>query len=685
VRVPLSIVPGGVATVAILIATGCWKLEYSELGQGAVAFDPVAGAPEGWMVSFHKLPLECPDGEQTQVYVVHPEASDGPIPYAVVYHSGALDWVFAASLGNPLAGPSYQPESHLGSEWAFRQVFTTLGMYPAEDPVEPSTGALVAALAEAGVASVLPANCWGDLWHDYPGLVDNDYTKDGFSRQGRTAAEFAWRLVAEYEEFSPIVNVTLSVPPDPEHVYAFGIGEGGRAVGELYHHGYAPRSFAVDSPLDDVSFYWDQLAPNDELLLGLDRIFPGGPEGSLVGSLATAPYLPERMALIVGTADPRLPDDAVAPLIARLEAEDDAWINEVDAQGHTHINADIVLARAVVSYVLEAPAWDAPEIEEPEELSPYAWCTAVAERDDGLDGAIEAIDVSTYDGSGVIDRLARDFDNDGRDDELSEYNDAGLLAKLRVDEDDDGTFDADNGYSYDDRGRLLTWTYDAGANGSINASCSYAWTDDAVQRPIQLVESCDDHGDGVVDRIDTTEIVYGWSPPSDTGDTGDTAAKPAGPGDPPDTVVAHLVDRGTDGSVDELLVYTYPWDDGEYARPTSLEVDLGVDGVIEERSEWAYNNLDQLTFEGHDSDGNGSLDFVALYGWDKEDHLITEQIDPDGDATFDILWTYSYDGYWRPLLATGDELVDGSPNVLIETAWTCEPPDTTDITDTGAE
>ena len=186
------------------LAVGCWKLEPAELPPGQVHFDPTVGGPEGWLVDSFELPIECPDGESSRIYVVYPKDAESDLPVAVFFHSGSFDYVISPSATDPLAGHHYADTSRLESEWGQRRVFMALGMYPDDSPAEDHQGALATALAEQGVAMVLPANCWGDLWHNHEGESDNDVTTDLFFRNGRAAAIMAHQIAAlpgKAEEF----------------------------------------------------------------------------------------------------------------------------------------------------------------------------------------------------------------------------------------------------------------------------------------------------------------------------------------------------------------------------------------------------------------------------------------------------------------------------------------------------
>ena len=126
---------------AIPIATlmvGCWKDDYAVIPPDVLRFQPTAaGAPEGWLVAPLEVALECPDGENARLYVLYPESvaeDDAPTPMAaaVLYPSGAFDFVYAPEPGDPLAGSHFADPDRLSREWAIRQIFWTLGMVPVE-------------------------------------------------------------------------------------------------------------------------------------------------------------------------------------------------------------------------------------------------------------------------------------------------------------------------------------------------------------------------------------------------------------------------------------------------------------------------------------------------------------------------------------------------------------------------
>lgn len=333
----------GVGLVAL--ATGCWKDVYQEVPPDVFEFQPEAGGPPDWRVSPLQVPLTCPDGEDATFYALYPEsASDGsPLPAAVLYHSGSFDYVYAAQPGDPLTGSHFADPSRLDSGWAVHQVFATLGMYPELDDVEIHDGRLPAALAEAGIAVLLPANCWGDLWADEPGAVDNDFASDLFARQGRAAAEWAYQFLAD-PTFAPLFGVELPFVADPAAVWAIGLGEGGRAVMEVASADrdgdgvpdHTIAGAAVDSPPDDLRIYFADPGLYASTVVGLSRIYPGGAEQTASGSVWSAP-LPERFAYLYSAGDPAVVTGTNDAALARL-AGTAAWVDGADGVGHVRLN-----------------------------------------------------------------------------------------------------------------------------------------------------------------------------------------------------------------------------------------------------------------------------------------------------------------------------------------------------------
>lgn len=328
-----------------LVLAGCWKVDRAVIEAGAVDFSPSGVTVQGWTVRESPIDLECPDGRPARLVLVHPVRPDGPVPTALLFHSGSFDFVQDPTPGSPLEGEHFARPDRLEMPWAVRQAYATLGMFPTQTVGEVHDGSLPAALVDAGVAVIVPTNCWGDWWHNASGASDNDFEADLFFRNGRSLADFAWQL-AEDPSFGPNVGAELSFEPDPDALYAIGLGEGGRAVGELLHLGHVPRAVAVDSLLEDLS------TAQPATIEGLMRVFPDGDLAR--GAVNSAPELPPT-AWIHSPIDPVLPAGSQDLVLARL-AQSDVHLR-IDGTTATHVlsNRDPELADQVVDFLLDAP------------------------------------------------------------------------------------------------------------------------------------------------------------------------------------------------------------------------------------------------------------------------------------------------------------------------------------------
>ncbi len=324
------------SVVLAMTLSGCWKDELAEIPPNVLQFQPDApDAPMGWLVAPIDVNLECPDGSKTRFYLLYDEASvgAGPVPAAVMYHSGSFDFVFAPDASDPLVGTHLRDPSRLTTEWAIRQVFATLGMYPEQDDDELHDGFLPTALAQSGVAVLLPANCWGDLWHNRRGSSGNDFARDFFFRDGAAAGEWAYRFLVD-PLFAAAFNVELPIEIDVDQTYAIGLGEGGRAVGELLSidndedgvFDYTPAAVLVDSSFDDIDVFFSDPGVYGNIVAGLDRIYPDGAgAASSLGAMHAAP-LPPRVGYVYSTEDPVISRDVHGRAAARFTSGPDAWL-----------------------------------------------------------------------------------------------------------------------------------------------------------------------------------------------------------------------------------------------------------------------------------------------------------------------------------------------------------------------
>lgn len=334
------------AGLIALTLMGCWDGERSTLPDSVVDFTPESGPVEGWQVTEQPMDLACPDGRDGRITFVHPSAPSGPMPVVIVYHSGAFDFVTAPPPGQPLANASLQTVTRLESPWAVRMVYATLGLFP--EPLDDSdhTGVLAAALAAGEVALVLPQNCWGDLWHNKPSTRENDFFGDQFFRSGGLMAEWPYRMVTE-PGFAALLGVTLPFEPAAGRVGLVGMGEGGRAVGEVLASGATPSAIVVEGHNDDIDA-WEDARP--DISLGLRRIFPGDAD-RMAGAVSSAETLPPTL-WIWSSLDPDLASGSQDLALARLTGPEHTVVERPDA-GHLLMNDDPELAQQVATFLID--------------------------------------------------------------------------------------------------------------------------------------------------------------------------------------------------------------------------------------------------------------------------------------------------------------------------------------------
>jgi len=354
---------------------GCWNLERSAIEGERFPWQPDPGVPSGWSVERVDTGVRCPTGEAAPLFVVSPDevdprvVEDAPrLPVALVFTSGAFDYIIDPPDGDPLAGQTWRETnaevSRLGIAWAADRAFEALGMLPNTDPVERHAGSLPGALAAKGIATVVVPNCWGDLWHNRSGVADNYYRFDGFVREGRTLAEFAY--LHTVRAFPPGNPVAMPVKAQPDRVFMIGLGEGSRAVAELLKledggtPSYPVAGLVVDSPEDDLSGYY---APSGDASLnavktGLDRIHLGGVEDLEAGTLSTltTAQLPPRVGVLAPSGDSAIlpsANDLLLERLGELSASDavEVWQWTPPVPAHVLSNADPAVAKAVADFL----------------------------------------------------------------------------------------------------------------------------------------------------------------------------------------------------------------------------------------------------------------------------------------------------------------------------------------------
>jgi hypothetical protein len=238
---------------------------------------------------------------------------------------------------------------------------------PDVDPSEVHTGALVTALAQNGVMVLLPANCWGDLWHGYywQDGRENDYDTEQFERYGLAAAAYMVRNAID-AEFA-VEHGLLPLDVDPERIALVGLGEGGRGVGELLwwlaesvYSDTRVSAVMVDSSPDYQGYYLGLPGAFADEITGLERIWDGATDRvdaySLQAFLSQTQYPRPRTMVVWSTYDPAVPADTLTGLVdtvaALAETAPDSYlVDGIAASAHVHSNADMPLAFDVVDFL----------------------------------------------------------------------------------------------------------------------------------------------------------------------------------------------------------------------------------------------------------------------------------------------------------------------------------------------
>jgi len=207
------------------------------------------------------------------------------------------------------------------------------------------------------MVQIIPANCWGDLWHNEEGIADhyNDIDLDGFARNGLT---FAWWMVriATDPDFALGQGVELDLEWSADAFYLLGLGEGGRGVVELLRHPDMPAVAAVmvDSSPDDLQAYLDAPAAFGDEIEGLSRLFPDTidrvSEWSMAAIVDEVP-MPARTVYLWSDGDTRLPAASMYNGAAALSGRPGTWVVNTHEPGHVISNSDLTRAREIVDFL----------------------------------------------------------------------------------------------------------------------------------------------------------------------------------------------------------------------------------------------------------------------------------------------------------------------------------------------
>ena len=409
---PRSLIP----VLALSLLPGCWRDLEPTVTAGVPFDNPHVRTQSGVVLTFEPTPaLPCPDGEPARFYVVYNESktqtteptqesdsgsdsadtgeapladtaspgeeeeeeteesapaepSQEPSPVALILHSSAFDYALDPTPDAPIGGEHFRPgidgKTRMSRDWSIQKVWATLGLGDSVDSTEVNEGALPAALVDEGIVGILPANCWGDLWHNDPETAPNDLVADlGVNRTGHT---FAWWMVRILNdlEFALSHNAEINLNIDPSELYLVGLGDGARGVVDLLKRDDMPavRGVLLDAPIADLEHWSKADFPGE--YAGLKRIYNFDEEDSerqvpnwwthSIRSLVSAGALTGvHTALLYSDADPRVPypDSHYAPLIASLSSQSTTWIENVGESSHVFSNANPDRAQKVVEFL----------------------------------------------------------------------------------------------------------------------------------------------------------------------------------------------------------------------------------------------------------------------------------------------------------------------------------------------
>ena len=392
-------------TIPILLS-GCW-LEYEAPGLVGVPFtNDFVESDSAVVLTFEPdPPLACPDGKAARFYVVYDpsktataeaeepgEAGDsgspeGPTddtgghsglessPVALVFHSSSFDYVIKPDIDDPLSGTHYRAGTdeytRLHQGWGVAKVWETLGMHEAIEPSEVNLGTLPAALVNAGVVTLYPTNCWGDLWHnDLEGQPNDLATELGLQRYGFTYAQWMIRFLND-ADFATGHKIDIGLDLDLDRLILVGLGDGARAIVEILQQDDSPAVHGVllDSPIDDFSTWAGDQRFQAEAE-GLARLYnyggetnnpePNWTQESLRQLVWSGKFDSVNTALVYSDADPRVPfpQSHYSELRPPIENLQNSWAVDTRLVGHVFTNRDGSLARDAVGFLLtgEQPA-----------------------------------------------------------------------------------------------------------------------------------------------------------------------------------------------------------------------------------------------------------------------------------------------------------------------------------------
>jgi hypothetical protein len=345
-------------SLGAVLAGGCFKpmddlpaLDFTEMPYA----HPLIESDQAVLRAYELEDLSCPDGEPARIYAAYDTSFTGAVPAVLMLHSGAFDYIIEPDELDPLGGVHYRAESRLERSWALSKVWETVGMNPrAVDPVEQSQGALPATLVSRGAVVVLPANCWGDLWHgDQETAAGEDFERSGLSLARLTYAALRDGGVAGS------IGLEIPVQIDTSSVHLVGLGSGARGIAELAldpaNDVVSTASLVVDSPPDLLSAYQVDAITFEDELAGFATIY-GEDALEQIDDLSLARAMvdgltPPATGVIWSDLDVGLPVDAARTTAAQTSAP--GFSLNTGVEGTIFTNADEELAGRVVDWMVD--------------------------------------------------------------------------------------------------------------------------------------------------------------------------------------------------------------------------------------------------------------------------------------------------------------------------------------------
>lgn len=352
-----------VPLIAVLLA-GCFTPEAPPFVVDELEYhNPFTEYPDVKLRPYTYDGLTCPDGSDATVYAVFRENPPAPAPVVILLHAGSFDYLLSPTSSDPLSGPRYQEDDRLTGDWASRKVFETLGLLEGTD-VDVNSGILPASLANEGAFTLIPANCWGDLWHNESGYAPNA-EGEGFARNGRALLWATAGMFSQDEATATLWQNALGfeapVELDTSAISLAGLGEGGRGVAELLvrpthvasvagSSSELPpiRAVVVDSPMDNLNPVVADAATFGRFVTGLERLY-GDLDTADIGQYSLNRWVsrngvPGSLRLVWSSADPEVPVSTLEGLVS--QATGGAFVaTDTQEAAHILVNSDVTLGR----------------------------------------------------------------------------------------------------------------------------------------------------------------------------------------------------------------------------------------------------------------------------------------------------------------------------------------------------